>query len=73
MGELRAELTHVADAIRASRGVNDTTGGSLLRRTEDTNHKVANIEGMVSQMNQAPAFPTEVMELFRYMQTEIPR
>jgi hypothetical protein len=44
---------------------------SSLRRTEETNQMVANIEGMVSRINRDPTAPSEVMSLLRSMQTEI--
>lgn len=71
MGELRSELSNVADAIQSSRSTNDTTSGMLLRKTEETNQMVANIEGMVSRINQDPAIPSEVISLLRSMQTGI--
>lgn len=71
MGELRSELSNVADAIQASRSTNDTTSGMLLRKTEETNQMVANIEGMVSRINQDPAISSEAISLLRSMQTGI--
>jgi hypothetical protein len=71
IGELRSELTNVADAIQSSRSANDTTGGLLLRRTEETNQMVANIEGMVSRINQGAATSSEVISLLRSVQTDV--